>query len=328
MKYLNELGRLSLGSRTKRFSDYLFSQVNSVYKQAGINFEAGCFPILALLDRYGSMTLSDAEQKLGTSHSYVSQKAKYLRKEGLISLETSVQDARSKNMHLTEKGMELIDQLRPCWKDMDIALAQILGNEEREIFHALSLLENKFMGEKSFSQHVFALPKTPSTNIWISDYKPEYKEVFSSLNLEWLEKAFVLQKFDREVFSDPEKYIIAKGGEIFFAMIGEKPVGTAALYPDDSDFELCKMSVDPSYRGYGIGEKLVQEGLERAVKKGASKLMLTSNSHKLAPAVKLYKKMGFKEVPLRNEDIEKYGQERINIRMEICLLERKTSHAA
>ena len=63
MEHLSELGRLGLGSRMKRFSDYLISEVNTIYKNAGIDFEASCFPLLTLLERYGAMTLRQAEEK-------------------------------------------------------------------------------------------------------------------------------------------------------------------------------------------------------------------------------------------------------------------------
>ncbi len=320
MQHLNELGRLGLGSRMKRFSDYMMTEVNAIYKKAGIEFEASCFPLLTLLERYGAMSLREAEQKMGTSHSYVSQKAKYLSSEGLIEIQSSSRDARSKNMSLTAKGSALIEKVRPCWKAMDIAFANILGEDEREIFKALSLLEDKMMSGPSLSERVDTMIKTaPVSDIEIVGYRKEFKDAFASLNLEWLEKAFVLQDFDRKAFADPEKTIIGQGGEIFFALLDGKPVGTGAIYPDGKNFELCKMGVDPRYRGMGIGEKLVTEGIERARKKGAKKITLTSNRNKLAPAVRLYQSMGFTEVPMLDADIKKYGTGRVNIRMELPL---------
>ncbi len=317
MEHLSDLGRLALGSRMKRLSDYLIAEVNTIYKQAGIEFEASCFPLLKLLERHGALTLREAEQKMNTSHSYVSQKAKYLKAHGLIEIKASSRDARNKNMSLTAKGTTLLDQMRPCWKNLDIAIARILGDDEREIFQGLSKLENKFQGV-SLSGEVSKLD-THKHKIELVDYKPEFKDAFASLNLEWLEKAFVLQAFDRNAFADPEKNLIGKGGEIFFVLADGKPIATGAIYPDGKDFELCKMGVDPRFRGEGIGQKLVHAGIERAKKRGAKKLTLTSNRHKLAPAVRLYKSMGFSEVPLKKEDVEKYGAGRVDIRMEMPL---------
>lgn len=48
----------------------------------------------------------------------------------------------------------------------------------------------------------------------------------------------------------------------------------------------------------GIGEALVHEAIERARKKGVKKLtLLTSSKH--LPALSLYQKAVFKQVPLR-----------------------------
>jgi hypothetical protein len=40
------LGRLGLGSRLKRISDYMFAEINAFYRENGIEFEASTFPLL------------------------------------------------------------------------------------------------------------------------------------------------------------------------------------------------------------------------------------------------------------------------------------------
>lgn len=52
--------------------------------------------------------------------------------------------------------------------------------------------------------------------------------------------------------------------------------------------------VDLSVRGQGIGESLMQQGIEIARQKGASNIALTSNPMRVA-ANKLYIKMGFEK---------------------------------
>ena len=198
-------------------------------------------------------------------------------------------------------------------------MARLLGDDERAIFQALSNLEDKLMKSSSLSEDVASIGALEKSKIEIVDYAPEYREAFASLNLEWLEKAFVLKDFDRKAFADPEKNIIAKGGQIFFALADGVPVGTGALYPEEKHYELCKMGVDPRFRGKGIGRDLVMAGIERAKKLGAKKITLTSNRHKLAPAIRLYRDIGFVEVAMKQEDLDKYGEGRVNIRMEMKL---------
>ncbi|HAJ89868.1 MAG TPA: hypothetical protein DCM27_02465 [Rhodospirillaceae bacterium] len=320
MNHLTELGRLSLGSRLKRISDYLITETNTLYKSNSINLEASCFPLLTLLERYGALSIREAEQKLGTSHSYISQKAKTLKELGLIDITADKRDARSKHLHLTQQGLALIEKTRPIWKAIDIAFAKMLGDEERKIFHALAALEEKIMPPMLFQKTVMDQIKNDGANrsseIQIVEYKPEYKDAFVQLNLEWLEKMFVLQEFDYNVFEDPEQYIIQKGGKIFFALLDNAPIGTVALYPDgNNNFELCKMGVDPRFRSLGIGRKLVQHGIKEAQKAGLEELTLLTNSYKLAPAVRLYRELGFRETPLTTDDIKKYGKGRVDLRM-------------
>lgn len=50
----------------------------------------------------------------------------------------------------------------------------------------------------------------------IHRYKPELKTYFTELNRAWVEKYFKLELIDIEQLYHPEKYVLAKGGEIFF----------------------------------------------------------------------------------------------------------------
>ena len=53
--------------------------------------------------------------------------------------------------------------------------------------------------------------------IKIIEFSDEYAKFFTSLNVAWLEKYFVVEPMDHEMLSDPKKFIIDKGGYIFFA---------------------------------------------------------------------------------------------------------------
>jgi ribosomal protein S18 acetylase RimI-like enzyme len=60
------------------------------------------------------------------------------------------------------------------------------------------------------------------------------------------------------------------------------------------DYELAKMAVDPRFRGRGIGHQLGAAIIERARRLGAKTIFLESNTI-LAPAISLYRKLGFVE---------------------------------
>jgi GNAT superfamily N-acetyltransferase len=129
--------------------------------------------------------------------------------------------------------------------------------------------------------------------IEIIPYLPIYKESFKQLNMAWLEKFFVVEDFDLEVLSNPEKYILDKGGFIFFAKHDKKIVGTCALMKDsENTWELTKMAVDDAYQGKKIGHKLAEAVIEKFKSFGHGALFLESNS-KLVNALHIYKKLGF-----------------------------------
>ena|ERR1043166_5120497 len=132
--------------------------------------------------------------------------------------------------------------------------------------------------------------------IKIIDYNEEYHAVFKELNLEWLDKYNLTESHDLEVLDDPQKYILDRGGCLFLALIGDKVVGSAGLMKgDNNEYELVKMSVDPQFRGQGIGKRLLERCLEEAGKLKAKKVFLFSNSQ-LQTALKLYTKYGFNHV--------------------------------
>lgn len=146
--------------------------------------------------------------------------------------------------------------------------------------------------------------------IEIIPYSPELKEYLKILNYEWLEEYFHVEEGDKVSLSDPQEYIIDKGGFIFFAKYGEEIVGTASLIKKtDSLFELGKMAVSRNSRGLGIGNRLMEHCLEFAKQHGISELILYSNT-KLEPAIHLYEKYGFEEI-----ELEQGVYERGNIKM-------------
>ena len=134
--------------------------------------------------------------------------------------------------------------------------------------------------------------------IRIVDYDPRWRADFARLNIEWLERWFVVEPVDREVLSDPETHILADGGRVLFAVDGDDhAIGTVALkHEGDGVYELTKMAVEPGQRGSGIGRKLMQRALEVFADAEGRELFLES-SRQLAPALKLYESVGFVHHP-------------------------------
>ena len=132
----------------------------------------------------------------------------------------------------------------------------------------------------------------------IKKYNPQFKWEFERLNRQWLEKYFIVESIDLEVFSDPVAKIIRPGGEIIFALVENQVAGTCALIKEGKDrYQLGRMAVDEKFQGYGIGKKLMEEILGIAQNKKAKTVYLHSNT-RLRPALRLYEKYGFKTTHL------------------------------
>jgi len=155
-------------------------------------------------------------------------------------------------------------------------------------------------------------------NLRIVPFHKKYSSTFYHLNKIWIEEFFLLEESDKFDLLDPEKSIINKGGEIFFVLIENKPIATAAMIPIKSDtYELAKMTVDAKYRGNGIANKLMDKCILFAEEKEAKEIILITNDT-LVIARNLYDKYGFKEVPL---DSDKYL--RGNVKMTLNLVKDK-----
>lgn len=134
-------------------------------------------------------------------------------------------------------------------------------------------------------------------DVTIVDYDAQYAPAFKQLNIEWIEKYFTVEPHDVEQLSNPGAYIISQGGYILFAIYNNKAVGTCALIKTgEQEFELVKMAVSPGMHGKQIGKQLGVAAIEKARACGATRIWLESNRI-LVPAINLYKKLGFVEIP-------------------------------
>ncbi len=129
--------------------------------------------------------------------------------------------------------------------------------------------------------------------ITIIPFREDLAEAFARLNQEWIERFFRLEESDLKTLRDPHGSVLAGGGQIFFALDGDTPIGAvAAVHTSPGIYELAKMAVSPSHQGRGIGEMLGHAAIDYALGKGAEVMFLDTNSA-LGPAIRLYERLGF-----------------------------------
>nr|WP_136250440.1 GNAT family N-acetyltransferase [Ningiella ruwaisensis] len=175
------------------------------------------------------------------------------------------------------------------------------------------------MQSNHYSSHYYNQSSDSAFNdeseLFILPFEPHLAVHFERINRIWIEEMFVLEKIDERVLQNPQRYIIDKGGYVFF--VSHKRlgiVGTCALmHTGDQNFELTKMGVLPQARGLKVGEQLLQFVIQYAKQIPANMLYLLTNK-KCAAAIHLYEKNGF------HHDagiMERYGKayERCNVAM-------------
>lgn len=145
MNFYQELGPLVLGSRLKRISETFLSEVNKVYIDLDLPFEASWFGIFYLLGEHKKVSINEIAERLEVSHSAISQLVKTLDNKGLLIIEASTDDGRKKVISLSKDGLLLLKNIKPIWKALNKSMADVLkGNP---------LIENLLKIENSFLQH-------------------------------------------------------------------------------------------------------------------------------------------------------------------------------
>ena len=107
-------------------------------------------------------------------------------------------------------------------------------------------------------------------------------------------EALCFQNFDAELAALPGEYA-PPGGVLLIARDGDAPAGCVALRRLDAGTgEMKRMYVREAYRGSGLGRRLAVAVIEEARKRRYARVLLDTLP-KLAPAIALYRDLGFRE---------------------------------
>lgn len=150
----------------------------------------------------------------------------------------------------------------------------------------------------------------------IIEWEDRFAQDFISLSEEWLRKYVRIEAADEKLLHHPHETILDLGGMIFFANLDGVNIGTVSMIKmSDSVFELAKLAVTEACKGRHIGDLLMERAISYAKENSVEKIILFTNSS-LIPAIRLYNKYGFTEVPLVDNEYEES-----DIKMELRLAE-------
>jgi DNA-binding MarR family transcriptional regulator/GNAT superfamily N-acetyltransferase len=295
--FLHSQGELAIASRFKAISESLYAAANVAYRDAGIDIDAHWFPVLRYLHVKGPASVTEIATEIGQTHPAVSQLAAKLRKAGWITRRTDKRDARRGVLELTAGGERNLDRLGPVWCAIRRGARAAALRGQGSLIDALSAFENDIASGRLAADIARERERVLAAEVEIHPYRPAWAPHFERINVEWLERWFVVEPVDREVLSQPGKYVIDRGGTILFATLDGEVIGTAALlHEHDGIYELSKMAVETGFRGLGAGRKLLDAAIAEFRRLGGKTLFLESNS-RLKPALTLYESAGFVHEP-------------------------------
>ncbi|SEN38882.1 DNA-binding transcriptional regulator, MarR family [bacterium A37T11] len=161
MDFYQQLGYLILGTRLRRLSEYFLSEVNKVYQQRGIAFEASWFPVFYILSKEKAVTIKTISDQLQVSHSAMSQLVASLKKKGWLKSQTHGKDARQQMIQLTEAGEDLLEQIKSVWQDITGAMQQLDENNTavHALLPAIEALEKAFASQALSDQILHIEPE-------------------------------------------------------------------------------------------------------------------------------------------------------------------------
>ncbi|WP_300599322.1 bifunctional helix-turn-helix transcriptional regulator/GNAT family N-acetyltransferase [Niabella sp.] len=314
--FYTRTGKMALGSRLRMLSALFTEEAEKIYEQNRIPLKAKWFPVFYMLSQNEEKTITEIALEIGHSQPSVSRIIREMTAKGLVKENKKSGDKRQNLVALSAKGKALVPAILEQCTDVNKAVEQLMQEATHDLWEAIG--EWEFLLEQQpLSRRVLEQKKIrESSQVRIVHYEPKYKTVFRALNEAWISRYFEIEETDTRALSQPDKYILNKGGVILVALYEKQPVGVCALIKMDDpdyDYEMAKMAVAPEAQGKNIGKLLADAIIQKAKELGASRLYLESNT-RLKPAINLYYKLGFKKINNRPSPYK-----RVNIQMALDL---------
>lgn len=236
----------------------------------------------------GEQTAADLGRRLDMDKAHLSRIAGRLRARGLVESRVSPHHGRQKPLSLTEAGREMFGRLEAGTRaQLETLLAPVSSEARSRVIEAMAEIRTA-LGAAAEPEVQFRHPE-PGDLGWITHrqallYHREYSWDGTYEGL----VAAILGKFVAEF--DPARddaWVATRGGGAI--------LGSVFLVHGDAPGEakLRLLYVEPSARGLGIGRRLVERCIERAVELGYSRLVLWTNDI-LVSARRIYQAAGFR----------------------------------
>lgn len=146
MNLYQSLGYLVLGSRLRRMSETFLAEINRIYQNEGIEFEASWFPVFYLLSKNESLSIKELSEQTEVSHPAASQLITNLKNKNIVETSVCTDDGRRQLVQFTEKGKAILNQILPIWEAINTSMMELAESDAVavQLLPAISAMENLF----------------------------------------------------------------------------------------------------------------------------------------------------------------------------------------
>lgn len=273
-----------------RFYTKQIGLLNGHYLHSGLSLTQ--VRVLYELAHRESPTASEVGTELGLDAGYLSRIVKAFAGRGLLRRERSKADGREHHLTMTKAGHAMFAPLEDRARaEVQSMMARLSGDGQDRLIASMQTIEG-LLGEQDAAYTL--RPHQPGDIGWAIErhgvlYTREYgwDPAFEALVAE------IAAKFLHNFDAKRERCWIAERG-------GERLGCVFLVRKSQATAQLRMLLVEPSARGLGLGNRLVQECIDFARQTGYRKIMLWTNSA-LAAARHIYAKVGFEIVAKEEE---------------------------
>ncbi len=233
--------------------------------------------------------LRDLRERLGLDSGYLSRLLRSLEARGLVASRPAPGDARVRRAMLTRKGLAEWAVLDRQSQAMATSMIAPLGSSQRTRLLAAMAEVERLM----HASEVAIAPADPAS----ADARTCFDAYFAEL------KTRFDSGFDPTltVSATPDE-LTPPAGILLLARLEGRAIGCAALKAGPRGVgEIKRMWVDPSARGLGIAQRLLDAIEQQAIALGLRTLRLDTN-RSLVEARALYLRNGYREIPAYNQN--------------------------
>ena len=235
----------------------------------------------------GSHTASDIGRALDLDAGYLSRVLRNFEKRGLISRQTSADDARQSHLALTARGAKVFAPFEQrSQEQVGGMLGKLSAPEQARLVAAMATIESLLgAGSEPKREYVLRAPRQGDFGWIVTRHAQLYMQEYG-----W---GAPFEGLCAQIVADFDNNYDAKRERCWIAEMNGENVGCVMLVKDRPGVaRLRLLLVDPKARGLGLGQRLVDECVRFARKAGYKKITLWTHSI-LAAARHVYEKAGF-----------------------------------